>query len=163
MKSFLGNFYRHLATFYWSHCLPRTFYYYCPLKIESRVREFRICFRTKTNSIRNAGNTRLQKWIKPHSGIHQPEGDPSQGGGASRGKTVTWRKSFAVGQCDQIGLFLKVLSNKFRSKVDQNCATFWIILKNDIQIYCGYFLEYFHWIYSSNVFALFPLYLRPLF
>ena len=25
VKSFLSNFYRHLATFYWSHCLPMTF------------------------------------------------------------------------------------------------------------------------------------------
>ena len=26
VESFLGNFYRHLATFYWSHCLHVTFY-----------------------------------------------------------------------------------------------------------------------------------------
>ena len=161
MKSFLGNFYRHLATFYWSHCLPRTFYYYCPLKIESRVREFRICFRTKTNSIRNAiPDCKNESNLIP--AFTDRKGTRRRGGGIKR-EDSHMEKKFRRRSVWPDWAILKGLSNKFRFKSRPKLATFWIILKNDIQIYCGYFLEYFHWIYSSNVFALFPLYLRPLF
>ena len=38
VKSFLGNFYRNLATFIWSHCRPDTF-------AVLTVRQYRVCYK----------------------------------------------------------------------------------------------------------------------
>ena len=118
VKSFLGNFYRHLAIFFWSHCLEACCVY--PLCAKMRIKVILwLDFFSPSYSLYSIGSERPRHCAY----VSLPE--------------------VGCTQCCQIGLFFIVLGNKFSSKSSPNIREllgYFEKCRFKIKNCCGYYL-----------------------